>query len=188
MLSSVSEPRWQSLRRGILARAPRELGRWVRDDSSLTRRVVRACGADFAVKVIFQGWQRPYASEAALLGTPPRERTLVREVTLMCGADRWVFARTLIPLASLRGRAVALATLGARPLGAVLFADPTTRRRRVEVARIRPGHRLYTEAVEGRPVAAADLWGRRTLFVFGGRPLLVNEIFLPAIAQRTGPA
>ena len=28
-----------------------------------------------------------------------------------------------------------------------------------------------------------DLWGRRTLFRYAGKPLLVNEIFLPAICE-----
>ena len=58
-----------------------------------------------------------------------------------------MFARTLIPLHSLRGPAQALTRLGRRPLGEVLFSDPTTRRLTVQVARINQqlGERMERE-------------------------------------------
>lgn len=154
---------------------------WIRDDSSLTRRVVAACEDVFSVRVIRQLPGLPLPSERRLLRMAGREHALVREVELLCGDVPWVFARTLIPFGSLRGRARRLAFLGNRPLGAVLFADPTTERRRVEVAKLSPRHPLFARAVRNLDHRPQDLWGRRTLFLYAGRPLLVNEIFLPAL-------
>jgi len=126
---------------------------------------------------------RPLAGEARLLRLPRRHLALLREVELRCNGTPWVFARTLIPLSSLRGRARRLAFLENRPLGAVLFADPTTTRRRVEVAKLGPRHPLFATAVRNLDHRPDALWGRRTLFNYGGRPLLVNEIFLPDIPR-----
>jgi chorismate--pyruvate lyase len=88
----------------------------------------------------------------------------------------------VIPAQSLRGGARRLSLLGDKPLGAVLFADPATRRDWIEIARLLPVHPIFQAAardVEGeRPQV---LWGRRTLFRFAGQPLLVNEIFLPTV-------
>jgi chorismate--pyruvate lyase len=64
----------------------------------------------------------------------------------------------------------------------VLFAHPATRRDKVEFARLTPSDPLYAAAVAhlpGEPPAA--LWGRRTLYRYTGKPLLVNEIFLPGL-------
>ena len=43
------------------------------------------------------------------------------------------------------------------------------------------GQSLFESAVEDLPVRPRSLWGRRTLFHLAGKPLLVNEIFLPGI-------
>ena len=106
---------------------------------------------------------------------------LVREVRLDCGRETWVFARTLIPLRGIRGAVLGLTQLGHRPLGEVLFANPTTRRLRVEVARILPRHHLFARATAHLGRRPAALCGRRTLFEYGGCPILVNELFLPAM-------
>lgn len=183
-LSLDCEARWLLLRRGALSGLDPAQRPWLQDDSSLTRRVVAACGdPGFSVRLVSQRRARPLAGEARLLGMQRCRLALVREVELLCGGEPWVFARTLIPLSSLRGQARRLAFLGERPLGAVLFADPTTIRRRVEVAKIGPRHPLFAAAVRNLDHSPEVLWGRRTLFEYGRRPLLVNEIFLPEIRR-----
>ena len=108
---------------------------------------------------------------------------MIREVELLCGSTPGVFARTVIPTASLKGAAGRLAHLGERPLGAVLFARPTTRRGRVEFARLTPGQPFYEAAVANLDDRPNALWGRRTLFFYEGKPLLVNEIFLSGVPR-----
>jgi chorismate--pyruvate lyase len=143
--------------------------------------VVASCRGSFRVDLIEQGRGNALPSEATLLAAGPAQATLVREVKLYCGREAWVFARTLIPLQSLRGPVHALTRLGRRPLGEVLFSDPTTRRLRVEVARITPRHRLFAHATAHMRHRPEALWGRRTLFEYAGELILVNEVFLPRI-------
>lgn len=179
--SAVLEPAWLAFRRHRHAQVPARIFRWLRDDSSLTERLLEACAGQFQVRLLHQGWGVPLASERRLLGMGRTRYGMLREVELRCDGQPWVFARTVIPARSLRGAAGRLAHLGERPLGAVLFADPGTRRGRVEFARLAPRQPLYEAAVRHLDTRPAALWGRRTLFYYAGKPLLVNEIFLPGV-------
>lgn len=180
---SFREAHWLAACQAPLLGAPRRFHHWLRDAGSLTRRLIGACPGRFQVRVLRQQWARPLPSEAALLGMRRGEQALLREVQLQCDGQAWVFARTLIPVGSLRGRARQLGHLGSRPLGAVLFADPTSRRGSLQQARLRPHHALFNTAIAGLVQTPAELWGRRTRFIYAGQPLLVNEIFLPAIPE-----
>lgn len=177
------EPRWTDLSSRRLPGAPLQTHAWLGDRGSLTRSVIARCDDRFRVDLLSQQRGDALPSEAALLDAGPARATLVREVRLHCGPAVWVFARTLLPLPSLRGAVHGLTRLGRRPLGAVLFADPTTRRLRVQVARITPRHRLYARATAHLEAGPVAIWGRRTLFEYGGQRLLVNELFLPGIAE-----
>ena len=178
------ESHWHPLRFRHPAGVPRHAYRWLSDSGSLTRALVSRCNGRFSVEVVSQGWDAVLPGERRLLAMRRGEAALVREVRLHCDGEAWVFARTLIPASSLRGEARRLAFLGNRPLGAVLFADPTTRRRLVEFTRLKARHRLHGHATAHLGREHAVLWGRRTLFEYAGRPLLVNEIFLPPIPPR----
>lgn len=156
---------------------------WLGDNGSLTRSVIASCRGRFKVNVVSQQQGSALPSEAALLCAGPAQATLVREVYLYCGRHPWVFARTLLPMRSLRGPVHALTQLGRRPLGEVLFSNPTTRRLRVEVARITPRHRLFGRATAHLRKQPDAIWGRRTLFEYGGENILVNELFLPAVGK-----
>lgn len=151
---------------------------WLLDTGSLTRRVQAACAGRFRVQVEFQGWGRPRLDESLALHLRLPRRALIREVHLLCDDHPWVFARTVIPISTLRGRERRLAHLGERPLGAVLFADPHMTRGPVEVACVRPGQSLYAAAAQGLRQRPAEIWGRRSVFRLGGKPLLVSEFFL----------
>lgn len=183
-LKARLEPHWMGWERLRHAQVPDDIYHWLYDKASLTARIKSACQCGgFRVRVVRQGWGRPLYSELMLLGMRHGEIAIVREVELLCGGRPWVFARTLIPASSLYGPARRLARLGDKPLGAILFADKRTRRGVTQVARLLPRHRLFLAAVcqlEERP---AEIWGRRSLFSLSGKPLLVNEIFLPDIPK-----
>src|SRR3569832_2712100 len=110
----------------------------------------------------------------------PAERALRREGHLLCGDTPCVCARTVMPVSSLRGRRRRLMHRGDKPRGAALFADPHLCRVALELARLRRGEGLYEQAGSRD---AAEIWGRRSVFRLQGRPLLVTEIFLPALLQ-----
>lgn len=181
----VLESSWMPLERLRFAPVSAQLANWLADRGSLTQRLIEGCDGSFGVRVKRQGWHRPLYSESRLLGMRAGESALVREVELLCDRNAVVFARTLIPVGSLKGEAKKLAHLGNRPLGAVLFDDPLTKRILVEAARITPRHKLFSDAVSSLSEQPAELWGRRTIFSYAGSPLLVNEIFLPAIGSIT---
>jgi len=179
------EPRWVAARRCLRSAAPLAVWDWLLDASSLTRRLQLACGPQFHVRVLQQGWGRPLASERRVLNIKRRERAVIREVRLMCGERPWVFARTVIPVRSLSGAQRRLAHLGSKPLGAALFVDPHVRRGEVEVAHIDPATPLFARALGGVPHHEA-IWGRRSVFWSRGKSLLVSEIFLPALFRGYG--
>lgn len=156
---------------------------WLLSTDSLTRRLVHACGGDFAVAVLCQQWTLPRADERALLGLGPRQRALVRQVQLRCHGETWVYARTVMPRQTLRGRQRRLAKLGGRSLGALLFRDASLRRGVRQVARLSPGQPSYEAALGGLGHTAAAVWGRRSVFLLATGPLLVSEIFLPPLAE-----
>lgn len=186
-----SEPRWRRL--GALGpQLPGDLEPWLLHQGSLTQRLRLCCGPGFNVQLRSQRYHVPLASERRLLAMPPKALALVREVRLCCGADAWVFARSLIPLQSLQGAGRRLGHLGTKPLGSLLFSDPKATRGLMEFAPVLPGQLLYEDAMAGEAVPLlkpsmvppAELWARRSVFFYAGKPLLVNEVFLPGIAQR----
>ena len=178
---ALREPCWTALSMRRLPGVSPRIHAWLSDSGSLTRAVIANCRGRFRVDLIAQAYGTALPGEAALLSSGSVRANLVREVRLYCGRDAWVFARTLIPLRTLRGPAHALTGLGRRALGEVLFSDPTTRRLRVEVARITPRHRLFARATAHLGRHPQVIWGRRTLFEYRGERILVNELFLPAI-------
>jgi chorismate--pyruvate lyase len=185
-LSQHHEPVWfftHELRYGVV---PLEVADWLFDPGSLTARLIATCAGRFRVQVLAQYWHAPMHNEIRRLAMRERQMSFIREVYLYCDEQPWVFARTVIPRKTLRGKQRHLANLGSRPLGAVLFADPHMRRDEIEVACLHPGEGLYRQAVARLPAQPPGIWGRRSVFYLNHKPLLVNEIFLPGIAPYPG--
>ena len=176
-----AEPVWREASRLHRREVPDVVLRWLLDPASLTRRIQSACGGRFRVEVLAQGWARPHHNEMRVLGMRDPAWGFVREVQLLCDEHPWVFARTVIPRTTLTGPRRRLTRLRSRPLGAVLFADPSMQRGPVEIARLTPCDRLYPIATNRLAVRPDSIWGRRSVFTLAGFPLLVSEIFLPGI-------
>lgn len=175
------EPVWRTRTSLFAHPVPNNVASWVYDPGSLTRRVQQSCDGQFRVEVIAQYHGRPLLNEATRLRVHIDQAALIREVYLYCDTTPWVYARTIIPHSTLTGRQRQLAHLGNRPLGAALFADPSMRRDEVEVACMRPIHRLFDTATATLAQTPEMIWGRRSVFYVGRKPLLVNEVFLPPV-------
>ena len=130
------------------------------------------------MQVYRQAWTRPTPDEARALGLRAGLRARVREVHLYCDEQPCVFARTIIPRATLQGKHRRLARLGNRSLGAVLFADKTLQRSAPWLAVIGKQHAIFAAATARTINKPKTLWGRRSLFYLSGKPLLLNELFL----------
>lgn len=158
---------------------PPELHAWLMDNGSLTAHLQQACGGRFHVRLLWQGWQRPLRHEAEMLHMPLRGRAWLREVLLYCDEHPLVYARTLIPYASLRGRQRRLRHLGRKPLGAWLFSHPHLQRSPLRIEQYTAENRLYRHIAGYAPEMPPTLWGRSSVFYPDRKPLLVSEYFLP---------
>lgn len=152
---------------------------WLFDASSLTARLIALHGSDFSVRVLSQQWQKLSAEESTAMALNHAHSALVRQV-LLCAADKpLVYARTVIPATTIQGAQRRYASMGNRPLGAMLFADRTMRREAVQVAMLPENHAAHKYAETDKSV-----WGRRSVFRVAGKPILVSEYFLPELLKQ----
>lgn len=169
--------RWHTVNALLRGRMPAATRAWVLSRGSLTAEVRALCPEQFRLRVLRQRWARPHPHEATALRLKPGARAMLREVALCCGDQPLIMARTVIPAASLRGRQARLAALGRRPLGELLFRDPSTQRGTFAVAYLTLGQ----AGLAAGPWRHTRVWGRRAVFHIGGVPLLVSEFFLPPL-------
>jgi len=155
---------------------------WLTDRGSLTARIANRCPG-VRVRVVFQGMRRPDRDERFLFADGGRGRALVREVFLYCGDTPVVFAHTVLDPRHLRGPWRSVTTLGNRPLGAALFADARIERYPLRQRKIGWHHELHRRLTRFVPAGSASLWARRSLFRLHDSPILVTEVFLPAILE-----
>ncbi len=144
---------------------------WLTDSTSLTRRLKQVSGQRFHVQLLQQRLLRPALNECRLLGMATQDYAVIRQVILHGINQPWVFARTVIPLSTLRLGNRHLMLLGNRSLGSVLFKNAHTQRTSQEIAHREP------------EFCAPFIWGRRSTFEIRQSPLLVTELFLEPFRQ-----
>jgi len=97
-----------------------------------------------------------------------------------------VMAHSVIPTSSSSGSNHQILRLGKKPLGAVLF-NKTRKHIKAkaprEIARLDKASALWKKCSTHYSDLSSPLWARRTLYQLKGRPILVNEIFLPALLK-----
>ncbi|APX94774.1 chorismate lyase [Halomonas sp. 1513] len=147
---------------------------WVASSDSLTARLIAAAdGRPFRVRLLEQRLGRPRLDEARALGLPRHQAAWLRQVALCVDERPWVVARSVAPLAQLRGQR--LERLGERSLGSWLFRQPGLKRSPIDVS------------ADPAPFAAAlnpsGPWGRRSVFRHAGFAVLVQEFFLATMAD-----
>lgn len=176
-VSYQSQMVWQPMQSIASHQRPSQaLRSWLDDRGSLTARLIAQSDGDFAVQVMRQTIGRPTLNERQVLGMKQPALALIREVTLLGRREPWVFARSILPLASLTGSLRHLRKQNNRPLGAFLFSQPQLQRSAIAVTRIGRDHAYVPGDLAGNQL----LWGRRSVFYLQQKPLLVSEVFLPA--------
>lgn len=141
----------------------------------------RACQDRFKLQLLGQQWARPLLDEGLALGLGQRQVALVREVLLQCGETPWVFARSVVPEKTVRVMQYRLTRLGTQSLGAILFSSPRLSRGAVQFAELRSAHELYRLGRIASGRSFRSVWARRSVFWLQRQPLLVSEVFLPAL-------
>lgn len=157
---------------------------WLHDHGSLTARIQRHC-KKFGVRNVCNTLRAATRDECAVIGVSPRHKVYTREVFLLADNKPVVFAHSVVAASHLRGAWHSIATLGNRPLGALLFAHPLVRRAPLHLCALKPDHTLYRRAANALDAPPHKLWARRSLFTLRGAPLLVTEVFLPGILLLT---
>lgn len=171
---------WTNWQPPVLQSLPPKLRFWLTDTGSLTWQLQQVCEQRFSVGLLQSGWQRPLLDEALALKQSPSRFAFTREVHLLDGEAPQVYARTLIPVRTYHAMRARFDTLGNRPLGEMLFNDPSLSRGPIEVAHLQPAQTLFELATRHLQQQPAEMWARRSCFYLGGRAILVNEIFLPS--------
>jgi chorismate--pyruvate lyase len=155
---------------------------WLVDRGSLTRRLQDRCAA-FRVRPVRQALAPSVIDERPLLGARAHEWVMTREVFLYCADTPVIFAHSVVRREGLRGPWRWVGGLGARPLGAALFADPRVARTPLMFRVIGPHHPLFRRATAMLECPPGALWARRSIFLRERVPLLVTEVFLPGILE-----
>lgn len=166
MLPSASpiSPRWYTTRQCPNS-LPDYLKPWLLSQGSLTQQLTRFAHGEFHVQPFSEGFTAIERHESQFLQTQLGEYAWVREVYLFGNqANPWVKARSIIPIQTLKGQGLRLRYLGNRSLGSLLF------------------YRTRPECV--RQIARLpEGWTRRSLYLWHGQPLIVQEIFLDDFCQ-----
>ena len=151
-------------------------------EGSLTRLLQESCSGLFNVQVLSEAWQQAMTEELTLLSLKEDEISFIRKSLLKNNEQILVYARTVIPEKTLTGENEALASLGDKPLGDFLFSHESTYRSEIRYAKIPVDCELHIEA--NRDVHTDnELWGRQSLIYIEQKPLLITEVFLPAILE-----
>jgi chorismate lyase len=176
--------RWHNKVTARLALRDKRLHAFLFQSGSLSRFIQQRCEGTFHIELINESWRYPMPDECHLLSLKDHEITFIREAWLKCDEQRIVYARTVIPRTTLKGESQKLMRLGTRPLGNILFNNNTTYRTNMRYGKIKVHCELHKQATKDSGVDS-DLWGRQSLFYINKSPLLVTEVFLPAILECT---
>ena len=161
---------------------PHPLRPWLTERGSLTARLQARTGR-FRVEVLNQGLKRVNRDEARLVELDAARKGLVREVILRCNEQPTVFAHSVACPRHIRRTWRFVARLGSRPLGHVLFANPRVSRMALHFQHIDRRHPLYRRIRQWLPALPTQLWARRSVFMLKRSPMLVTEVFLPAVLE-----
>jgi chorismate--pyruvate lyase len=172
---------WRGSLDDFTPRAARAAAAWLAEPGLLTERL-RSCCSGRPGLVVVSEREAPLAAPDAALLLAAGNAAFVREIELTCDGRPWVFAQSLIPLATL-ARHGWLSRLGGSALGERLAATPGLERGRLEFARLTPGVVLFHRALRQASDPPVELWARRSWFAIDGDRLMVQEVFLPGALQ-----
>lgn len=138
--------------------------------------MTRLMGQSPRLSCLSEGKDYPSSLERQTLNIKPRTYAHIREITMGTPDKQWLFARTVIPLATLRGNAKRLTRMDKTPLGKILFGRTYAARKNMQLDLITPDQ---TSQVKFGISQGFPLWRRRSIFELASGPLIISEIFLP---------
>ncbi|HET7202202.1 MAG TPA: chorismate lyase [Steroidobacteraceae bacterium] len=174
---------WGPLER-VERHAPPALRSWLAEPGLLTARIRALCGDAMRFRMLGPLRSARLSDELQARLAVYDARCLLREIEFCCEGERVLYAQTVLPEPTLQ-RYPWLRELGDSPLGESLRqATEPLEREPLEYAALPPDSALAIAASDATPDAQqATLWARRAVYRLGGRPILVQEVFLPALLR-----
>jgi chorismate lyase len=172
---------WQPAERLGQLSVDAHLRPWLIGKGLLTLRLRAACGERFALRVADYWSGLLSAAHRAALRVEDNAG-LFRNVEMFCGDQVWVFGETVIPDSTLSAHPW-LAELGDSALGETLSGLSGVERSTYEYAWLPAGDEATARALRGAEIKPAGLWARRSRIALRGAPMLVHELFLPAMGS-----
>jgi chorismate--pyruvate lyase len=164
---------------------------WLAEPGLLTARVRELCGASMQFRMLGPLRPAPLPESLQARLAVADAGCLLREIEFCHGTERIIFAQTIIPEATVAAFPW-LRELGEAPLGEALRdADRPLERDPLEYRSLPSDHPLARAAGDRSPPdqspgtsgATMPLWGRRAVYRLAGHPILVQEVFLPALLR-----
>jgi chorismate--pyruvate lyase len=178
---SIESIQWQPQERLGQLPVDGHLRPWLIGKGLLTRRLRDACGARFVLRLVDE-WTGllSTAHQSALR----RDDTagLFRDVEMCCAEDVWVFGQTIVPDSTLCEHPW-LAELGDTALGETLEQLTGVERGSYEYAWLPAQEAATARALRDVRVKPSGLWARRARITLRDAPLLIQELFLPAMGR-----
>jgi chorismate--pyruvate lyase len=154
---------------------------WLIGKGLITLRMKAVCGERFALRLVDQWTGLLTPAHKSALGTADNAG-LFRDVEMCCGEQVWVFAQSVIPDSTLCAHPW-IAELGDTALGETLGDLSGLERSSYEYAWLPVEEPVTARALRDAEIKPAGLWARRSRVSLRSAPLLMQELFLPAIGR-----
>jgi chorismate lyase len=158
-----------------------QLRPWLIGKGLLSLRMKAVCGERFTLALVDQWTGLLSAAHKSALRTADNAG-LFRDVEMSRGETVWVFAQTVMPDSTLCAHPW-LAELGDSALGETLNGLSGIERSSYEYAWLPITEAVTARALRGADVKPAGLWARRVRVSLRSAPLLMQELFLPAMGR-----
>ena len=138
-----------------------EILSWLNEPGSITSRIKSF--SDFKLKLLRDGPGEVDAADDDLIISNYRENN-IREVLLYSDEEPLIYAKSIIPLETIRLGLGVLGNLKENPLGDILFSNPEIKKKYMLFAKFESNKKIF--------------YGRKGIYTVKGFPFSVCEIFL----------
>ena len=139
----------------------KEIISWLNESGSITSRIKSF--SNFRLKLLRDGPGEVNAAEDDLIITNYKENN-IREVVLFSDEEPLIYAKSILPLETIRLGLGALGNLKENPLGDILFLNPEIKKKYMLFAKFESNKKIF--------------FGRKGIYTVKGYPFSVCEIFL----------
>jgi chorismate-pyruvate lyase len=178
---SLESIQWQPAERLGSLSVDAHLRAWLIGKGLLTARVKAACAERYALRLVDQwtGLLNPGHKSALRCED---NAGLFRDIEMCCADTVWVFGQSVVPDSTLSAHPW-MAELGDSELGETLSELSGVERSSYEYAWLPVAELATARALRDAQIKPAGLWARRSRLALRNAPILIQELFLPAMGR-----